>query len=80
MPFSGNKIEILAYPVCNIKCRGQMLTNKAESNFMKPDSDAFREQFPALCCQLVVNGVSVSQYHCRVSRIRDDSDQITNPN
>ena len=72
IPFSGNKIEILAYPVCNIKCRGQMLANKAGFNYMKPDSEEFREQFPALCCQLIVNGVSVSQYHCRVSHINNE--------
>ena len=66
IPFSGNKLEILSYPVCNIKCRGQMVENKAGSGFMKPDSDAFRSLFPALCCQLMVNGVSVSQYSCRV--------------
>ena len=67
VPFSGNKVEILVYPICSIKCRGQMIGNRAESGYIKPDSEAFRSLFPALYCQLICGGRPAGQFNCRVS-------------
>ena len=53
---TGQKLEILIYPLCGLKCRSQMIGHKFKDEYLKPDSDAFRGLFPTLHVYLSVGG------------------------
>ena len=67
VPLVGNTVDVLVYPICSIKCRGQMVGHRFKGGAVRPDSLNFRQLFPTLHCQLICGGTLVSQYSRTVS-------------
>ena len=62
IPIIGERLEVICYPVCNLRCRNAMPGYRFAEDFINPDSDAFRSQFPTLHCNLMVAGHYESSY------------------
>ena len=62
IPFSGQRIELICYPICNLRCKSAMPGYRFTEDFINPNSDAFRSQFPTLHCNLTVGGIFESSY------------------